>query len=354
MAWTMNMTMMRDFETRLLPLKKIPGVPAALGFVGPDVPVELLLASGRPFGHLPWNTSATPHADRWLESGFPGWARSILEQWHAGAFADLHAVVFSRSDDASQRLYYYVRELQQRGELPGPRPLIFDIALIPRDSSLAHTAASVLALAQELEVAPDSLPPAIERGNALRQQLQRLQQQRVGQGDYYARLARAALCSDASTWLGEIAIAPQAATHRVLLAGSTPPDDRLHQAVEAAGASVIDDAHAHGLDRLGPPIAAGDDTPQLAIARHLRRHSTGPRAFLDRARWLVERATAARAAAVILWLTREEEALAWQVPAQRKALAAAGIPALVLPAASWHADDDALQRITDFCRETFR
>jgi hypothetical protein len=25
----------------------------AVGFVGPDVPIELLLASGRPFGHLP-------------------------------------------------------------------------------------------------------------------------------------------------------------------------------------------------------------------------------------------------------------------------------------------------------------
>ena len=57
-----------------------------------------------------------------------------------GAFDDLHAVVFSRADDASQRLFYYVRELQQRGLLQGPRALVFDIALIPRESSLAHTA----------------------------------------------------------------------------------------------------------------------------------------------------------------------------------------------------------------------
>ena len=94
--------------------------------------------------------------------------------------------------------------------------------------------------------------------------------------------------------------------------------------------------------------------PTHSIARQLCRCSVGPRSFLDRARWVVESATAANAAAVILWLTREDEALAWQVPAQRKALAAAGIPALIVPATHWLADDETLQRITAFCRETFR
>jgi len=350
----MSKETMHDFESRRLPLKQLDGAPAALGFVGPDIPIEVLLASGRSFGHLPWNTAATPAADRWLESGFPGWARSILEQWHDGAFDGLHAVVFSRGDDASQRLFYYVRELQLRGELQGPQPLIFDIALIPRPSSLAHTAESVLALAGALGVAQDSLPRAIELGNGLRHRLQVLQQQRVGRGDHYARLARAALWSDPSSWLDDVAIASLPAAHRVLLAGSTPPDDRLHRAVEAGGASVIAEAHSHGLDRLGPPLEESDDPPQLRIARQLCRHATGPRSFLDRARWIVERAVTARAAAVILWLTREDEALAWQVPAQRKALAAAGIPALILPAASWLADDEVLQRITAYCQETFR
>ncbi len=347
---------MRDPESILLqPLQNPPGGPAALGFIGPDVPVEVLLASGRPFGHLPWRTNAnTPWADRWLESGFPGWARSILQQWHDGAFDGLHAVVFSRADDASQRLFYYVRDLQQRGLLQGPRSLVFDIALIPRESSLSHTADSVLALAQELEIAPEALVPAIERANTLRRKLQLLQQQRAGQGAYYERLSRAALWSDASSWLYDFEAAPQSAAHRVLLAGSTPPDDRLHRAVEAAGASVIAEAYPHALDRLGPPIPESGDTPHLAIARQLRRCSVGPRAFLDRARWVVERASASRSAAVILWLTREDEALAWQVPAQRKALADAGVPALILPAARWLADDDALQRITEFCQETFR
>lgn len=335
--------------------KRTPGGPAVLGFVGPDLPIEVLMATGRPFGHLPWSTDGlTPWADQWLESGFPGWARSILESWHQGAFDGLHAVVFSRADDASQRLYYYVRELQQRGLLAGPPVLVFDIALIPRDSSLAHTAESVLALAQALDVAPEALPGAIDRANILRRTLQLVQQDRVGQGDRYERIARAALWSDPTTWIDGVAHAPTPAAHRVLLAGSTPPDERLHRAVEAAGASVIDEAHAHSLSRLGPPISGSSAMPHFAIARHLRDCSVGSRSFLDRARWVVDKARAARASAVVLWLTREDEALAWQVPAQRKALTAAGIPALILPATSWLAGEETLQQITQFCRETFR
>ena len=64
-----------------------------IGFVGPDVPIEVLLAAGRPFGHLPWRTDApTPFSDSVLESSFPFWARSLLEQWHSGAFDGLSAV----------------------------------------------------------------------------------------------------------------------------------------------------------------------------------------------------------------------------------------------------------------------
>jgi hypothetical protein len=356
MAWFVNrIRTMNDFDVQPRFAQKMPGESSVLGFVGPDLPIEVLLATGRPFGHLPWSADGiTPWADRWLESGFPGWARSILEQWHQGAFDALHAVVFSRADDASQRLFYYVRELQQRGLLQGPRPLVFDIALIPRESSLAHTAESVLALAQTLGVPAAALPGAIERANILRRRLQQVQQGRTARGDRYERLMRAVLWNDPSSGLADFSPAEQPARHRVLLAGSTPPDERLHLAVEQAGASVIAEAHAHSLERLGPPIAASNEAPHLAIARHLRACSVGSRSFLDRARWVVERASASRAAAVILWLTREDEALAWQVPAQRKALAAEGIPALILPAADWLAGDDTLQQITQFCRNAFQ
>lgn len=325
-----------------------------IGFVGPDVPIEALLATGRAFGHLPWQVSeATPRADKWLESSFPYWARSILEQWFAGDFDGLETVVFSRADDASQRLYYYVAELQRRAALRGPRPHMFDIALLQRASSMAHTAAAISKLIRALEIEPQELHRGIERANTLRQALRELQAARHSHGPLYERIGRAALWSDATQFIDEIVIPdPSSDRQRVLLAGSVPPDDRIHRAVEAAGASVVAEAHVHGLGRLGPDVSGAAEQPELALAHQLHAVSVSPRAIVDRAQWIVERARAAQVTAVVLWLTREDEALAWHVPAQGKALAAAGFRTLVLPAAHWQFDDRAQDRVAEFFLES--
>src|SRR5690606_20369028 len=246
-----------DFRLRE-PLEAYRDGSGGIGFVGPDIPIEVLIASGRPFGHLPWRADRpTPWADRWLESSFPYWSRSILEQWHEGVFDALETVVFSRSDDASHRLYYYVRELQQHGKLRGPKPLVFDIALIPRESSLAHTETALIELMRALGVDVDALPDAIERANALRRSFARLESSRVANGPLYERLGRAALWANPCDWVDALRLPEStAAATRLLLAGSTPPDERLHEAAEAAGASIVSEANALALGRLGPELDA--------------------------------------------------------------------------------------------------
>lgn len=324
-----------------------------IGLVGADIPVEVLLAVGRPFAHLPWRADGrTPAADRWLESSFPFWTRSILEQWHAGAFDGLRDVVFSRTDDASQRLYYYVRELQLRGQLGGPRPHVFDLALVPREASLAHSARSVATLLQDLGGDPLQLPLGIERANALRCRLGALQGGRTGSGAWFEALSRAVLWNMPGSWLEHVEPPSSAQCRRVMLAGSLPPDARLHEAVEAGGASVIGETHGLRLDRLG--AVTGDDAdhePARRIARGLIHRCAGPRAFSDSAQRLLQQFRDQRADAVVLWLTREDEALAWQLPAQREALIKEGIPVLVLPAAQWNCGDGVLERVKAFCKE---
>jgi hypothetical protein len=75
-------------------------------------------ASGRAFGHLP---DGARHAIADQAGSSFGWA-TILQQWHEGAFDGLHVVVFSRTTDASQRLYYRA-ELQRRSR-EGPAALL--------------------------------------------------------------------------------------------------------------------------------------------------------------------------------------------------------------------------------------
>ena len=354
----MNDAGVSEIDIRLRdPLAGYRAASGGIGFVGPDIPIEVLIASGRPFGHLPWRTDhATPWADRWLESSFPYWSRSILEQWHDGAFDPLDAVVFSRADDASQRLYYYVRELQRSGKLRGPKPEIFDIALIPRESSLAHTEGALRELMRALDIDAAPLPVAIERANELRRHLGLLERRRVANGPLYERLGRAALWSNPCEWIDSLRLpdAEPTAT-RLLLAGSMPPDERLHEAAEAAGASIVGEAHPLGLGRLGPAVGDASsrrsaDDPVRLLARHVRATSIAPRAFVDRGAWIAERARAARAAGVVIWLTREDEACAWTAPAERRALEAAGVPVLLLAARRWQADDDTAEQIASFIR----
>ncbi|MEP7311107.1 MAG: 2-hydroxyacyl-CoA dehydratase family protein [Pseudomonadota bacterium] len=331
------------------PLRTARSVGQGIGYVGADVPLDLLLATGRPSCHLPWIADrATPVADQWLESSFPGWARSMLQDWATGRFDCLSQVIFSRGDDSAQRLYYYICELQRRGLIAGPVPLIFDVAGIPRESSRLHTIAAVRSLAARVSVSDAALQAGVRAANRRRAMFERIDTARTSAGVLYERVARASLFEDFDTLLGEAAWPSAVNTGRLLLAGSAPPDERLHQAAEAAGWSVVGETHGRSLARLGPKVTESTADPAAAIGSQRHAAAAGPRGFGDAASSLLMAARRKRARAVVLWLTREEESLVWHVPAQRAALAAAGIPALVLTSRSWNADDGATDEITGF------
>jgi hypothetical protein len=348
---------MKELEQTLQTVLAEPQAAArgAIGYVGPGIPIDLLLATGHPSLHLPWRLGrATPVADRYLESSFPGWARSLLQDWADGCFDPLDCVVFSRGDDGAQRLYYYLRELRRRGQIHGPEPLIFDLALIPRASSERHTASAVRALAARFGVDDAGLRRGIAHANSRRALFAALEADRGAGGALYERIARASLFADCDaalrTALAGDALPRGAPAGRVLLAGSVPPDDRLHLAVDATGWSITGEAHEQGLTRLGAELAVTDATdPAGAIACHLRAFARGARAFFDRSAALLADAARVRADAVILWLAREDEGLAWHLPAQRAALAQAGTPVLCLAERDWD-DRDAGTPIIQFIR----
>ena len=57
------------------------------------------------------------------------------------------------------------------------------------------------------------------------------------------------------------------------------------------------------------------------------------------------------AEAVVLWLTEEDEALAWHVARQRAALVEAKMPHLVLTRRRWDGSDGAAKQICTFLQE---
>jgi len=336
------------------PLAPARGAARAVGYVGFDVPIDLLLAPPIHAVHLPWRAAASfPNAGRWLESGFPDWSRAILEDWTAGRFDFLDKVIFTRGDDAAQRLYYYICELQRRGDIGGPEPLIFDIARIGRETSVGRTVRSVRRLADRIGLSEDDLRAGIARANARRARFAQWEAAREGDGAAYARIARASLYAPVDELLGDGVKPRPAGKGGVLLAGSVPPDETLHEAVEAAGWSVTGEANDLSLMRHGPAVPTDGD-PAEAIGRQAQALPLGARSFANRGPIVVEAARRARAGAVILWYVEEDEAQVWQIPAQVEELAAAGIPTLVLTRRKWSGGDDTVARIQDFLKEQSR
>jgi hypothetical protein len=321
----------------------------ALGYVGLDVPPDLLAAS-RASCHLPIRVPRDPaKTARWLESSFPQWAHSILESWWEGEFACFDHVIFSRGDDASHRLYYYICELQRQGRIGGPQPLVFDVARIPRESSRRYSAEALRQLAARLGIDAAALRKGVQTANAWRQCFADIRVRRRGPGSFYERLVRASLYTDPCRLLRDWTPDPaEPSRDRVILAGSTPPDDRIHRLVEEAGWNVVEDLYDRRLTRLGTEVdPAAEDLPR-AIADRWLMQKFSARDFYDPAVELLEAVRRTQARAAILWCTREDEALAWRVAAQRTALERSGIAALVMVARSWAFDDGADLEIRSF------
>lgn len=285
--------------------------------IGADIPQDLLLACEGYQGPVGWTVDrATPRADQWLESRFAPWTRSVLEDWAAGAFDGLDAILFSRGDDNSQRLYYYACELRERGLLKGPEPLIFDVARINRPTSTARTINAVRTTAARLGLDDAALEAGIAKANAQR------------------------------------GTAPTALPGPVcFLTGTAPPDRRIHAMIEAAGWSAAGETLADQWQRAGATVEAGTGDPAAAIGRAVHADSFGPRGFHDRASATLAEAQKAGAKAAILWFTEEEEGLVWHAPAQQKALEAAGIAVLPLTRCSWLAQDGIDTKIAAFLAE---
>ncbi len=325
----------------------------ARGYVGLDIPPDLLLAGDAVSCHLPLRLPRdTARTARWLESSFPLWIHSVLESWWDGEFDCFDHVIFSRGDDASHRLYYYICELQRLGRIGGPRPLVFDVARIARESSRRYTTSAVRDLASQLGIGEAALRQGAAAANERRRLFAFVLGQRQGPGSFYERFVRASLYADPVVllqgWNPQLLGASGAG---VVLAGSNPPDERIHLAIEQAGCTVLEELYDRGLKRLGLEVdAAAQDLPR-AIAERWLAHHFASRDISDPAVELIAAVRRTRAVAAILWCTREDEALAWRVAGQRTALQRAGIPALVLVARSWTFDDGAVEEIRSFLGE---
>ena len=327
-----------------------------VGYVGGDIPVALILAANAlPVRLRAIGDAATPGADRFVESSFAPALRSIAEQWLTNSLDHLDAVIFSRGDDSSQRLYYYVCELQRRGVCAGPRPLLFDIAGLDRAMSFEHTLDSTRLLASQLGSAPERLDAAIGRVRRRAQLVEAVRTRRqlpaplrgsdAWSFDFAAGCDwRESFDEGARQWLAQASLLHL--PKRVVLAGDPPPDDQLHLAVEACGASVVLE-----LTEASGAAERGEREPLAAIAEESRRLESPALAMRRNARWLADNALDQRTDAVLVWLSEQDEALPWEIARQMRALREAGVPALLLSRQPPAISAAAVTQVMHFVRE---
>ncbi|HEX6397425.1 MAG TPA: 2-hydroxyacyl-CoA dehydratase family protein [Steroidobacteraceae bacterium] len=327
-----------------------------IGYVGNDVPVALILAANAlPVRLRAPADTASDVADRFVESSFTPALRGISALWMNGAVDHLDAVVFARSDDSGQRLYYYFCELQRRGLCAGPVPLLYDVASLARPSSLEHTVDSTRQLARQLGAAAHRLDAALQRVRSREELAHAVRAHRLLPAPLRGSAAwafdAAAACDwresfddAARRWLDHASLLHM--PRRVMLAGDPPPDDQLHLAIEAAGGSVVLE--------LTESSCAGERTqrdPIAAIADEFHRRASPAASMRDNARWLAERALDHRAEAVVVWLSEEDEALPWEISRQMRSLRDAGIPSLLLARQPAHVSAASLTQVMHFLRD---
>jgi hypothetical protein len=323
-----------------------------VGYVGEDIPVELILAAGslpvRLFGRA---DVPTPDADRLLESSFVPAIRHIAQQCLSGELGFLDALILPRNNDSAQRLYYYLCEVRRLGARI-PKPLMFDLALIERETSRNHSRESTRLLASELGADLDRLPAAAlrvaRRRTLLADLVAEIRKDDPILGSAVQKFVRASAqlwSESADAGLAEaMATLPRASRpRRIMLLGSEPTDDRLHLAIERAGGSVVWDLTSAALDiDDGVHALTIDAIADLCCdrARRARKATLGDQ--------LARYAQQFRADGAIIWLIEEDEGLVWRLPKQVATLRSAGIPVMQLTRQRSPVDETALEQVREF------
>ena len=329
------------------------------GYVGADVPQELLAAAGfRPLRLAPVEVASRERADRFLGEGVDEPVRLVLAGLLEGRYP-IDCLVVCHDSDHTVRLFTALRALALADPgLPLPPVLLFDLLHLPAATTAAYDRDRVAELAAALgeqagtPLGEDTLRGAIAAANESRRLLGRLDLLRRRGGLRGSELLAAVAAATAmpagelnallEAVLAETAPPPATAARRVYLLGSPHDAPDVDEALEDAGAAVVGESHTWGsiwfdglVDEVGEPLRA------LAARHHLgsalgRRHDS-----VERGRRAAAAAAAAGAEVALAWHRRSDEHLAWALPEERRAFAAHGIPVVALRRAPYLLSGDA-------------
>lgn len=328
-----------------------------VGMLGADVPEEVIIAAGM----LPVQVYADPDkelaiTDVFLEQAFEPTARATFEKIVDGTYDELlDYLVVSHTGDNQLRLWLYLREmLRSEPDMRIPPVEFVDWLLVPRRIYQEENKNVVRRFVDAVEgwighkITDKEMRIAFEVCNRQREALRELAALRhdgtpritgcealvvIGAGFFMDRSEHTVLVHDvvvdALSW-------PEVPGPRIYVTGSNQESLDLYEAIERTGAVVVGEDFNWG-DRSYNRDTRCDIDPIAAIVDRymLRRCSCNRSLVAQRVAVLDEEVNEANAQGVIFFMNEHDEAGSWDVPEQRKSLAARGIGALELCRQKW-------------------
>jgi benzoyl-CoA reductase/2-hydroxyglutaryl-CoA dehydratase subunit BcrC/BadD/HgdB len=308
-----------------------PELPAA-GYVGADVPVELITAAGlRPLRLAGKPGEDSTLGDRYLGRGVDPVARSILTRILTEDYGPLEAIVVSRDCEASLRLFYALRELHRvEPALRLPPVRLVDVLHLPHHTTTRYVHAKIAQLREWLgqwrRIGDDDLAAAITAHDTLRRSLGRAAALRRANRLSGTRFLEVVAATTAVPVEEAIALVdrllaedrPAVDGVRLFLTGSSHDTAGVYETLERNGFLVVGEDHDWGELFFARTCAA---PTELALAeRYQHNGPAAPRASIrQRAAHTAAAARACGAEILFSYARVHDDAPPWDFPEQRAA-----------------------------------
>ena len=317
-----------------------------VGYVGGDVPVELLTAAGV----LPVRLAGAPEhdtavGDRYLGHGVDPSARSILSRLLRDDYGQLDGIVVSRDCEASARLFYALRELRRvEPALALPPVHLVDILHLPHHVTTRYVLAKLSELRAAVEtwaghtITDADLAEAIAVHDRLRRRLTEVAELRKQLPSRLTGTQALSVIAATTTMPAQEALElvqklleegtslPEVVGTRTFLTGSGHDTTAVYAELERCGLFVVGEDHDWG--ELLHHREVGRPTWLALAERYQHNGPTSPRASIRRRAEHAEAgARACRAETLVSYVRSHDDGPPWDFPAQR---AAAGLPAALL------------------------
>lgn len=311
---------------------------STVGYVGADVPVELITAAGlRPLRLTGKPGEDSTLGDRYLGRGVDPVARSILTRILTEDYGPLEAIVVSRDCEASLRLFYALRELHRVEPALGLPPVrLVDVLHLPHHTTTRYVHAKIAQLREWLgrwrPIGDDDLAAAVTAHDTLRRSLGRLADLRRANRLSGTRFLEVVAATTALPVTEAIALVDGVSADpretegvRLFLTGSSHDCPDVYEALERNGFLIVGEDHDWGELLFARTCAA---PTELALAeRYQYNGPSAPRASIrQRAAHTAAAARACGAEVLLSYARVHDDAPPWDFPEQR---AATGLPAVL-------------------------